>query len=194
MKNLITTEIINEVKDMLCNEACRISPYEFEDFTRISIGNIEIVRDGNTSYLKLPDDLPENYMKFWKEDVGKLLSKDMKKGIYSNIFLLETPEKKALLRKINECDEELCKEKGFDHITIGDFSYTILRLIPNEKGFNEIDYDLFDNEDLPSLADKMSLLIDFENIEDENDEPNFESLSLVDEDEEIEDMETEYDD
>ena len=139
MKKLITKETVAEVNDMLKQPEVRFEPCEIFNGFCVRLGNVVIRKVGNSSIIELDPSVRKETFDLWKKDVGKYLSKDLYHGVYSNLFELITSNKKALLRKIPQNELPDIRLEGFDHVYIGDYHYTIIRVISSESNYSDFD-------------------------------------------------------
>lgn len=116
----------------------------------IRFGNVLVRKYGDKGLLEMDDNVNKEMFANWKKDVGRLVSHDFNKGIFSGYYEIKANGKKALLRKIEYKDLVDLKERGFNHLYIGDYWYTILRMIPQSGNYNdpdeqaEVDSTLYD--------------------------------------------------
>lgn len=138
MKSIITNDIITKLRDEIDSQEYSFGPFNFNEYNVIGIGAVGIVVSPTDHHLKLGDDVGHTYYKNWKEDVGYLLVKDLKKNNRSNIYEFKSSVYKAILRKIDESELEAFEEKGFNHIQIGDYNYTIIKLTAANANYSNI--------------------------------------------------------
>jgi hypothetical protein len=175
MKSIITSDIITKVSNDSKLQTNSLTPYIFSSYDVIGIGAIKIIIHGNEYHLDLHEDVGKTYLKVWSEDVGKLITTDLRKNDKSHFYEFKTPTYKVLLRKIDDDKIDEMKELGFCHIVIGDYYYTIIKLVNNNENYAKINTSIDE-----SLQDKH----EDEEPEEENvniDEiAEVESLSLFD--------------
>ncbi len=139
MKKLISKETIAEVNNMIKSpdatfDACDI----YGDF-KVRLGNVVVHKAGSSSVIELDTGVNKEMFAQWKRDVGRFLSRDLSHGIYNNLFELKADGKRALLRKIQQKELPDMRAEGFDHVYIGDYHYTIIRVIPNTGRYSDPD-------------------------------------------------------
>lgn len=150
MKNLISKDTIKEVTDMYHSPNVVFSEFKLPIGFSIRFGNVLVRKCGDKGLLEMDDNVNKEMFANWKKDVGRLVSHDFNKGIFSGYYEIKANGKKALLRKIEYKDLVDLKERGFNHLYIGDYWYTILRMIPQSGNYNdpdeqaEIDSTLYD--------------------------------------------------
>ena len=175
--NLISKELIAKVANDSKLASTQMNPYTFPAYTNICIGAIHIVRGGNETYIRLSENVSKQYMNAWTKDVGKILSKDLRKKRDELYFEMVTETYRVLLRKITEEELGEMTEKGFNHALIGDFYYVIIKEIPLYGSYG-VDNGTVGKE---LLVDPMSSNTSEEEEEeavDEEEEEPIESLSL----------------
>ena len=175
--NLISKELIAKVANDSKLASTQMNPYTFPAYTNICIGAIHIVRGGNEAYIYLSENVSKQYMNAWSKDVGKILSKDLRKKRDELYFEMVTETYRVLLRKITEEELGEMTEKGFNHVLIGDFYYVIIKEITLNGSYG-VDNGIVGKE---LLVDPMSSNTSEEEEEeavDEEEEEPIESLSL----------------
>lgn len=174
--NLISKELIAKVTNDSKLATTQVNPYTFPAYTNVCIGAIHIVRGGNESYIHLPENISKQYMNAWSKDVGKILSKDLRKKRDELYFEMVTDTYRVLLRKITEEELGEMTEKGFNHVLIGDFYYVIIKESPLD-GLYSVDNGIVGKE---LLFDPLLSNTSEEEEEDvaEEEEESIESLSL----------------
>ena len=174
--NLISKELIAKVANDSILTSTQINPYTFPSYTNICIGAVRIIR-GNDTYLHLSENVTKQYMNAWYKDVGKILSTDLRKKRDELYFEMVTDTYRVLLRKITEKELPEMTERGFNHVLIGDFYYTIIKEIPLDGSYS-VDNGIVGKE---LLVDPMSSNITEEEedeVVEEDEEKSVESLSL----------------
>ena len=175
--NLISKELIAKVANDSKLASTQMNPYTFPAYTSICIGAIHVVRGGNETYIHLSENVSKQYMNAWSKDVGKILSKDLRKKRDELYFEMVTETYRVLLRKITEEELGEMTEKGFNHVLIGDFYYVIIKEIPLYGSYG-VDNGTVGKE---LLVDPMSSNTSEEEEEEaveEEEEESIESLSL----------------
>lgn len=180
MKSLITHEIISTLKEDLHNNVGTLRQLDIELPFSISVGMIRITVTKNDMYLTLSEEVSSKYVNDWNADIGKLMSKTLKKRRFELIYIYETNIYKAIIRKCPDDEVEQITQSGFDHLHIGDDIYTIIRVVPRNGVFVFYDRASFDPDEYFTEEDN--------NEEDEETETyapdnsgTFESLSLFEE-------------
>ena len=175
--NLISKELITKVENDSKLESTQMNPYTFPEYTNICIDAIHIVRGCNGTYIYLTENVSKQYMNTWSKDVGKILSRDLRKKRDELSFEMVTNTYKVLLRKITE--DELCEmtEKGFNHVLIGDFYYIIIKEIPLDGSYS-VDNEIVNKELLVDPLSSNASEDDEEEPVEEEEEETIESLSL----------------
>ena len=177
MNNLISKELIAKVTNDSKLASTQINPYTFPEYTDICIGVIHIIRGGDNTHIHLSENVSKQYMNAWSKDVGKVLSKDLRKKKDDLYFEMVTDTYRVLLRKITEKELPEMTERGFNHVLIGDFYYTIIKEIPLDGSYS-VDNGIVGKE---LLVDPMSSNITEEEedeVVEEDEEKSVESLSL----------------
>lgn len=176
--NLISKELIAKVSNDSKLASTQMNPYTFPAYTNVCIGAIHIIRGGNETYIHLSENVSKQYMKAWSKDVGKILSKDLRKNRDELYFEMVTDSYRVLLRKITEEELSEMTEKGFNHVLIGDFYYVIIKEIPLEGSY-DVDKVIVGKELLvdPMTSNTSEDEEEEEDVEEEEEEP-IESLSL----------------
>ena len=172
MKSIITSDIITTVSDDSKLQSNSLAPYKFLFHDVIGIGAIQVVIHGDSYHLHLHEDIGKTYLKVWREDVGKLLTQDLQKKDRSRFYEFKTSTYKALLRRVDDDSVDEMKELGFCHVLIGDYYYTILKVIGNkEKTYGKVN-TIIDE----SLQEKHE---DDEEPEEDNKNTNVDDISEV---------------
>lgn len=145
---LITADIIKLVKSALKGDNV-VTKYEVGQFDKFMIGNyIVTIKKGEKPVVNLGDNQSSEYFKIWREDVGGILLKELRKDD-PDLFELKSSKFKVLLKKIQEGEYlDFCNKK-MDHIMIGNDGYTIIKAVPIKKGYGDKtdDYLLDADED-----------------------------------------------
>ena len=161
MKKIITKELISLVQtayNNALNESDGVEPLcipaEIPTGISIGIGRVRICNGGPNSYLVLADDIGKSYMQDWKKDVGNVFIKDCKKNNLSVYYKFKNFDNgaEALLRRISDEEYDDFKEKGFVHLKLGDFYYMILKVVPRNGSYIDLetgDEDYFAHVDEP---------------------------------------------
>lgn len=154
MKKLITKEVVAEVNEMLKQSEIIFKPCDIFPGFCVRLGNVVIRKVGNSSIIELDPSVKKEAFDLWKKDVGKYLSKDLYHGIYTNLFELCTPDKKVLLRKVSQEELPEVRSEGYNHVYIGDYYYTILKIISADGSYLDIDKTVenIDNEDFSQYS------------------------------------------
>lgn len=139
MKNLITKDTINEVNSMIQSPDAQFNEFKILPGFCIRFGNIIVRKYGDSGLLDLDECVNKELFAQWKKDVGQLISKDFKKGLFTGYYEIKANDKRALLRRIEYNDLLDMKDRGFNHVSIGDYWYTIMRLIPVNGNYNDAD-------------------------------------------------------
>lgn len=151
MKKLVTKETIAEVNEMLKHPNVSFDSCEIGADFKVRLGNVVIRKTGPTSVIELDPLVRKETFAQWKRDVGRYLSRDLSHGVYVNLYELKTPEKKALLRKVPENELPDMRAEGFDHVYIGDYHYTIIKVVPLSARYDESD-DNTESEDFTQYS------------------------------------------
>ena len=175
--NLISKELIAKVAIDSKSASTRITPYTFPSYTKICIGVVNIIRVAGETYIRLSEDVSKKYMNAWSKDVGKILSKDLRKNRDELYFEMVTDTYRVLLRKITEEELGEMTEKEFNHVLIGDFYYVIIKEIPLEGSYS-VDYGTDDKDLLVDPTSSNESEEEEEEIVEEEEELPIESLSL----------------
>lgn len=138
MKSIITNDIITKVSNDSKLQSNSLVPYKFSSYDVFGIGAIKVVVHGDEYYLDLHEDVGKTYLAVWNQDVGKLLIRDLRKKDKSHFYEFKTSTYKALLRRIDEDQVKEFKDLGFCHVLIGDYYYTIIKLINNGEHYCKI--------------------------------------------------------
>lgn len=206
MKKLVNKELISEVNTMLKSQDARIESYSAEYNFAIRLGNIVIRKVSTGSVIELDPNVTKEMFALWKRDVGKFVSRDLRKKRYDTLFELHAAGRRVLLRKITQDELPFMRDEGFAHVYIGNYHYTIIKSIPENGSYLDADENTevddsvysqyhnimeFDNSQ-PVTAEEemqqgMALFDDF-NITSYNNEPAniSEVMDILDETEEEE--------
>lgn len=148
MNKFITTEHINEVQAAMNDLSAgkrkiKMQQYKFrEPSEAIRIGEVTvIVYDVNSVYLRLSEAASSMYISKWHNDVGGVLVKAVKRNI-KNVYELVTPTFKALIVKILEEELDDITTKNLDHVKMGDYTYTIIRVVDKDDTYSSQDRTL----------------------------------------------------
>lgn len=139
MKKLISREIISEVNDMLNTNNSSFGQCKIEPGFAVRLGNVVVHKCGESSYIELDSNVEKETFAQWKKDVGKYLSRDLSHGNYSNLYELVANGKRVLLHKLSHKELPDAQLEGFNHVYIGDYHYTIIRLIPSDGRYTDSD-------------------------------------------------------
>ena len=173
MKSIITKELIDRVSADSNTSDVQLEQYTAPSYFVVGVGCVAITKTAKECYLYLKDEnIGRKYMKEWCKDVGILLLRDMKANDFSHLYEFKTSKYKALLRRIDESKIKEMEELGFKHVLIGDFFYTIIKVIKiSDVVYSRTDH--LDDEEL--MAD-----IDGQDEEEEpvEEEAELESISL----------------
>lgn len=138
MKSIITNDIITKVSNDSKSQTNTLAPYKFSSYDVIGIGAIQVIIHGEDYHLHLHEDIGKTYLRDWNEDAGKLLTRDLHRKDKSHFYEFKTPTYKALLRRIDDDKKDEMKELGFCHLLIGDYYYTIIKLINNNETYGKV--------------------------------------------------------
>ena len=175
--NLISKELIAKVAADAKLSSSKMEQYTFPSYTNICMGAVNVVRGGSETYVHLSENVSKAYYNAWNKDVGKVLSRDLRRKNDDLYFEMSTETYKVLLRKIKEDELPEMTEKGFNHVLIGDFYYIIIKEIPLDGSYSMNTT----TEGKELLVDPMSSTSTEEDEEEdveEAEEENIESLSL----------------
>lgn len=165
--SLVTEDLKNLVKASI--PSANIRKYEFGFINRFNVGRIIIrYQKGSDPALELPESVNKNYMKLWKNDVGSVFVKELKKES-PEIYELVAGSFKALIKKISDDELESFRQNGFDHLVLADSVYTILKAVGSRKSYSEISDDYELDEDYQN-GENLSQII--ENDSTYNEQPN----------------------
>lgn len=104
----------------------------------IAVGHVRIERSAEDRCMTLlHDDVRKDYMEKWNEDVGGLLRKDFRKGIFDGYYKMMMGDLLIVLREINPDDIDFMESKGFVHLKSADKAYTIIRICGSGDSFGE---------------------------------------------------------
>lgn len=148
-KKLISKELINLVESEL--ENAEFVKLKLVRFFSIRIGNIIIQKpEDGAPYMIVPEGLGKEYMSLWKNDVGQVVFRELKKDDPA-LYELKDVKFVALLKKVSHDEEKSFEEKELLHIKIGDSFYTIIKVISSGSNYhnktNDFEYDLYAKED-----------------------------------------------
>ena len=146
MKKLVSKEIIADVNSMLKSADAVFDSCEITGNFAVRLGNVVVRKVCESSVIELDSVVNKEMFAQWKRDVGRFLSRDLSHGKYENLYELKAEGKKALLRKIPQADLPDMRAEGFDHVYIGDYHYTIIRVIPLNGKYTDPD-ETVDNDD-----------------------------------------------
>lgn len=160
MKKLVNKELIAEVNAMLKSQDARIDPYSTECNFAIRLGNIVIHKVNTGSVIELDPNVTKEMFALWKRDVGKFVSRDLRKKRYDTLFELHAAGRRVLLRKITQDELPFMRDEGFAHVYIGDYHYTIIRSIPENGSYLDADEN---TEVDDSMYSQYSSIMEFDN-------------------------------
>lgn len=160
MKKLVNKELIAEVNAMLKSQDARIDSYPTECNFAIRLGNIVIRKVNTGSVIELDPNVTKEMFALWKRDVGKFVSRDLRKKRYDTLFELHAAGRRVLLRKITQDELPFMRDEGFAHVYIGDYHYTIIRLIPENGSYLDADEN---TEVDDSMYSQYSNIMEFDN-------------------------------
>lgn len=160
MKKLVNKELIAEVNAMLKNQDARIESYSTECNFAIRLGNVVIRKVSAGSIIELDPNVTKELFALWKRDVGKFISRDLRKKKYDTLFELRSGGKRVLLRKITQDELPFMRDEGFAHVYIGDYHYTIIRMIPDTGSYLDADEN---TEVDDSMYSQYSNIMEFDN-------------------------------
>ena len=160
MKKLVNKELIAEVNTMLKSQDARIDSYPTECNFAIRLGNIVIRKVNAGSVIELDPNVTKEMFALWKRDVGKFVSRDLQKKRYDTLFELHAAGRRVLLRKITQDELPFMRDEGFAHVYIGDYHYTIIRLIPENGSYLDADEN---TEVDDSMYSQYSNIMEFDN-------------------------------
>lgn len=169
--------ITNDIKKLVCSACSKlgsINKYKFDHYNRFTIGSVGIIYIlGNKPTLHVSEKYTQEYANLWRNDVGGILLNELKKD-EPEIYEVKTSSFKAILKQIQEDELEEFNEQGFNHVTVGDTHYTIIKAIKNNRYYSSVtdDYDL-DND---FLQDNIITIEEQDNTESEEQEDTSYSL------------------
>lgn len=161
MKKLVTTEDIELLKKLF-NDSSKnpsLEPLTIGPLLAVAVGMIIVWKKGEETYIEIPDDVQHKYISDWQKDVGKVLSKTLKKKQYDLLYEFKSDVVKAILRKILPSEMDDAKANGFVHINYGDNYYTIIKIVPADGNYRKKDMDYSEIE-LPKMDDEDEELFD----------------------------------
>ena len=139
MKKLVSKEMIADVNSMIKSADAIFDACEISGNFAVRLGNVVIRKACGTSVIELDSVVNKEMFAQWKRDVGRFLSRDLSHGVYSNLYELKAEGKKALLRKIPSAELPDMRAEGFDHVYIGDYHYTIMKIVPINGNYIDTD-------------------------------------------------------
>lgn len=139
MKKLVSKETIADVSSMIKSADAVFDACEITGNFAVRLGNVVIRKACGTSVVELDSTVNKEMFAQWKRDVGRFLSRDLSHGVYSNLYELKAEGKKALLRKIPSAELPDMRAEGFDHVYIGDYHYTIIKVVPINGKYTDAD-------------------------------------------------------
>ena len=148
-KSIITKDIAKLVQTAV-KDGCQPTPYVFSHMDSFRVGRVKVgrfVKEGGKIeiILYLDEDYDTAYAKMWRNDVGEVLAKELKKA-EPKIFEIKSDLFTALVREIpsEKLDEEL--SRGMVHLKIVDKAYTIIKVIKKDETYisrdRYYDYDI----------------------------------------------------
>lgn len=159
MKKLVNKEFISEVNAMLKSQDARIDSYSTECNFAIRLGNIVIRKISTGSLVELDSNVTKDLFSVWKRDVGKFILRDLKKKKYDTLFELHACGKRVLLRRITQDELPFMRDEGFAHVYMGNYHYTIIRMIPKDGSYLDAD-DNTETDD--GMYSKYSNIMEFD--------------------------------
>lgn len=148
-KQLIKKDVINLIFSEIGN--AKIDKLDLSKPFSVRIGNATVFKTvGNMPYIHIPDGVGKEYMSLWKNDVGKVLMNELKRD-EPELYEIKTRKFIALAKKIRHEEEPSFVEKGFLHIKVGDFYFTVIKVISTGSQYYQktcdFDPELYTNED-----------------------------------------------
>ena len=136
---MVSKEMIADVNSMIKSADAVFDACEISGNFAVRLGNVVIRKACGTSVIELDSVVNKEMFAQWKRDVGRFLSRDLSHGVYSNLYELKAEGKKALLRKIPSAELPDMRAEGFDHVYIGDYHYTIMKIVPINGNYIDTD-------------------------------------------------------
>ena len=145
---LITSDIIKLVKSAIKDKP-EVKKYILDKYTRLAIGDYVITMfKGEKPVINMGDNQSTDYYKIWREDIGGVLLKELRKE-EPELYEIKTNSFKVLLKRIAEEEYLEFVNKKLDHIMIGNFGYTIIKAVNPKKTYGDKvdDYDIEPDEE-----------------------------------------------
>lgn len=169
--------ITNEIKKLVCSACSKvdnINKYKFDHYNRFTIGGVGITyMRGEKPVMNVSESYTTEYANLWRNDVGGILLAELKKQD-PEIYEVKTSTFKALLKLISSDELENFTERGFNHVTVGDVHYTILKAIKANNFYS----NLTDDYDIENEIAQENIIVVEDNEETENQEQEENSYSL----------------
>ena len=123
-----------------CAESDSLNKLSFDHVMAFYIGRCKILRypDG-TICLNLDEGFDKEYGEIWRNDVGGILKKELKKN-EPCIYELIDSKFKALLKKISDDELEEFRKNKHAHVKICGEYYTIIRIIKSNGSYSKKDF------------------------------------------------------
>lgn len=167
-KKLISKDMKDLVQHMINQEAVCVVTYNPERYSRITIGSVSIISiNGEDPIMSITERYTKEYAELWKNDVGQVLMKELKRKNRKNInnlYELQSDKFKALIKLITDDELAEFKEKGLDHIKLDDNYYTIIKIVTPNRHYS----DKIDDYDIDYDVDKLQDDVNDESNEEDN--------------------------
>lgn len=137
-----------------------ITPIEIVPGEGIAVGFVILEKSPTGGCItKLHNDVRKEYMEKWNNDVGYLMRKDFKHGIYTGYSKMLMGDIKMILREIKPDEEEYMKSRGFVHLKTVDKKYTIIKMCDVNESWDsygkiEIQMCVYDNSQYSTYETK----------------------------------------
>jgi len=139
---LISADMVKMVKHAVKGKSFNLVKYDTDKYMIFCIGKVKVTKGENEKkpILDLEEGFTKDYGKLWYNDVGKVLARELHKDD-PLLYVFSTNQFKALLKRIDEekDDVDWLAERGLVHVKIGDFDYTILRIVSRDGDFSRKD-------------------------------------------------------
>ena len=133
-----------------------IQKIKFNQYRSFYIGRVSVSRDAEGQVVHyLGDGCDTRYFMIWKDDVGFILTREMKKKD-PELYIMSNNRFKAMLKRIDDSELASFTENGYNHVKIGDMNYTIIRIVKPGSRFSERDTinDYFEEGDIDVIVKK----------------------------------------
>jgi hypothetical protein len=166
-KALIKKDVIGLVMSEI--DKTELKKLDLTKFFAVRVGNVLVQKPLNAKpFISIPEGLNKDYMSLWNNDVGKVLLNELKKDA-PELYELRAVNFTTLMKKVAHEEEESFMDKGLLHIKIGDFYFTIIKVISANSHYHQKTSD-FDPDVYKAETEDESRIIIIDDPEEKKDE------------------------